>query len=135
MSAVKVIRALLLAHAPVAALVAADKVFAGTIPQGVVLPAIGIKEIGRSELATVSLGQAAVLVTARVQVTVLAKSYPAQKALLQAAKLGPGAHTGLIAGVAVRSVIRDAVGPDLSNEDAGIFEQSRDFKVAFVEAN
>ena len=135
MSSVKVMRALLLAHAPVAALVAADKVFAGTIPQGVALPAIGIKEIGSSELATVSLGQAAVLITSRVQVTVLAKSYPAQKALLLAAKLGPGAHSGQIAGVMVRSVIRDAVGPDLSDDAAGIYEQSRDFKVTFVEAN
>lgn len=135
MSAVKVMRALLLAHAPLVALVAAENVMAGTIPQGAVLPAIGIKEIGSSELATVSLGQAAVLVTARVQVTVLAKSYPAVKALLQAAKLGAGAHTGMVAGVQVRSVIRDAVGPDLSDDDAGIYEQSRDFKVAFVEAN
>ena len=135
MSAVKVMKALLLAHAPLVALVAAENVMAGTIPQGAVLPAIGIKEIGSSELATVSLGQAAVLVTARVQVTVLAKSYPAVKALLQAAKLGPGAHTGMVAGVRVRSVIRDAVGPDLSDDDAGIYEQSRDFKVTFVEAN
>lgn len=135
MSAVKIIRALLLAHTPVTVLVAADKVISGVVPQATALPAIGITEISRGEMPTVSLGQAAVLVTSRVQVTAMAKSYSAQKELLQAAKLGPGAHTGTIVGISVRSVTRDIVGPDLSDTDAGIFKQSRDFIVQFVEAN
>ena len=134
MSAVKVIRALLLAHAPVTAL-AGDKIFAGVIPQATVLPAIGIKEISRIEKKTVGLNGPTVLMTARIQVTVLAKSYPDQKVLLQASKLGPGAHTGVIAGVAVRSITRESVGPDLSDEEIGVFEQSRDFKVTYIEAN
>lgn len=135
MSAVKVIRALLIAHAPVLALVPAARIVAGTVPQGMQLPAIGLTEIGRGELPTVSLAQRAVLVTARIQVTVHAASYPEQKAVLQAAKLGPGAHTGTVAGVTVRSVMRDMVGPDMSDDDAGVYQQSRDFKVVFVEAN
>lgn len=135
MSAVKVMRALLIAHAPVLAIVSSDKVVAGTIPQGVVLPALGIKEISRVERATAALDRATVMVTARVQVTALANSYSGQKALLQAAKLGRGSHTGVIAGVTVLSVTRDMVGPDMSDEDAGIYEQSRDFKVVFTETN
>lgn len=134
MNGVVVMRTLLLAYGPVAALVS-DKVFAGTIPQGDILPAIGIKEISRTEQATVANDGPATLVTARIQVTVYSKSYPAQKALLLAAKLGAGVHTGEIAGVTVRSVLRDIVGPDMSDEDAGIFEQSRDFKVAYIEPN
>ncbi|MGK5049608.1 tail completion protein gp17 [Janthinobacterium sp. GB4P2] len=135
MSAVKVVRALLLAHAPVLALVPAARIVVGTVPQGTPLPAIGLTEISRNELATVSLAQASVQVTARVQATVHANSYPEQKAVLQAAKLGPGAHTGIVAGIAVRSVMRDTVGPDLKSIGSDIFEQSRDFKVVFVEAN
>lgn len=135
MAAVKIIRALLLAHAPVIALVGSGNIFAGTVPQGTILPAISIKEISRIESRTAGLNEATVMVTSRVQVTVLTNSYPQQKALLQAAKLGSGSHTGVIAGITVRSVTRDFVGPDLSNDDAGIFEQSRDFRVVFVETN
>ena len=135
MSAVKVIRALLAAHAPVLALVPAARIVAGTVPQGTLLPAIGLTEISRVELPTVSLGQRAVQVTARVQVTVHASTYPEQKAVLQAARLGPGANTGTVAGVEVRSVMRDVVGPDMKDDAAEIYQQSRDFKVVFVEAN
>lgn len=135
MSAIKVIRALLAAHAPVLALVPAARIVAGTVPQGTPLPAIGLTEISRVELPTVSLGQRAVQVTARVQVTVHASAYPEQKAVLQAARLGPGAHTGIVAGVAVRSVMRDVVGPDMTDDEAGVYQQSRDFKVVFVEEN
>ncbi|MBG6222798.1 MULTISPECIES: hypothetical protein [unclassified Janthinobacterium] len=135
MSAIKVIRALLIAHAPVLALVPAARIVAGTVPQGTPLPAIGLTEIRRGELPTVSLGQRAVQVTARVQLTVHAGTYADQKAVLQAAKLGAGAHTGTVAGIAVRSVMRDVVGPDIIDDDAGIYQQSRDFKVVFVEEN
>ena len=135
MSAVKVIRALLAVHAPVLALVPAARIVAGTVPQGMPLPAICLAEISRVELPTVSRGQRTVQVTARVQVTVHASTYPDQKAVLQAARLGAGAHTGTVAGIAVRSVMRDVVGPDMSDVDAGIYQQSRDFKVVFVEAN
>ncbi|OEZ80992.1 hypothetical protein JAB6_40270 [Janthinobacterium sp. HH104] len=135
MSAIKVIRALLIAHSPMLALVPAARIVAGTVPLGTPLPAIGLTEISRVELPTVSLGQRAVQVTARVQVTVYASTYPDQKAVLQAAKLDAGAHTGTVADIAVRSVMRDVVGPDMKDDDADIYQQSRDFKVVFVEAN
>ena len=131
MSAVKVIRALLLAHSPVTELVAAGRIIAGDVPAGA-LPAIGIKEISSIEADTVSRSGNA-LVTSRVQVTVYATSYPQQKALLKAAKLGAGVFSGDVAGVAVRSVLRDAVGPDMGSAEGGTFEQSRDFKVTFIE--
>ena len=134
MDGVAVMRALLLAHAPLTSLVPSASIVAGTIPLGV-LPAIGIKEISRIETETVSRGQTNVMVTARVQVTAYAGSYPAKKALIQAAKLGPGAHTGIVAGVTVRSVLRDMVGPDMDDDDSQVFEQSRDFKVTYIEPN
>ncbi|NML61832.1 hypothetical protein HHL21_12250 [Massilia sp. RP-1-19] len=134
MNAVVVMRSLLLAHAPVAAIVG-SKVFAGSVPQGTALPAIGIKEISRPERITIANGGPATLVTARIQVTVYGTSYPQQKALLLAAKLGAGVHTGTIAGVDVRSVLRDTVGPDMGDESVPTFEQSRDFKVTYIEPN
>jgi hypothetical protein len=133
MNGVAVMRALLLAHIPLVEIVG-TKVYAGAVPISA-LPAIGIKEIGRFEQATVANDSPANLVTARLQVTVYACNYPEQKAMLLAAKLGAGVHTGLIAGVEVRSVLRDIVGPDMGDDAAGTFEQSRDFKVVYLEQN
>lgn len=129
MNAVAVMRELLLAHPPVTALVG-DNVSAGDVNYEQV-PAIGLREISRREADTVA--RSSRMVTARVQVTVYAKTYPDQKELLQAARLGDGVFTGTIAGVEVRSVLRDNVGPDLSDPDARIYEQSRDFIVTYLE--
>lgn len=134
MNAVLVIRALLIAHAPVTAIVG-QRVHAGIVPAGTLFPMVHIKEISRAERHTVGLDGQYVMVTARVQVTAIAKSYSEQKALLQAVKLGPGAHTGVIAGLNVRSITREPVGPDLYDSETDIYEQSRDFKVTFLELN
>jgi hypothetical protein len=131
---VAVMVALQLAYGPVQAIVA-NRVYAGDIPADATLPALGVKEISRVDLGTVSGNEANTLITARIQVTVAAKTYPDQKALLLATKLGAGTHTGTIASTQVRSVIRDAVGPDLSDVSARIYSQSRDFKVTYLEPN
>ncbi|NIA00819.1 hypothetical protein [Massilia sp. CCM 8734] len=131
MSAVAIMRVLLVAHAPLIALVPAARILAGAVPSGA-LPAIGITEISGNEQDTVArTGNS--LVTSRVQVTVYAASYPQQKAVLKAARLGAGVHTGLIAGYAVRSVMRDLVGPDMGDDTIPTFEQSRDFMVTYIE--
>lgn len=129
MNAVMIMRALLLAHQPVVDLVG-ENVVAGDIDYDQV-PAIGLSEIGRREADTVA--RTSRMVTARVQVTVHARDYGVQKDLLQAARLGPGVFTGVVAGVEVRSVLRDTVGPDLSDPTAGLFQQSRDFIVTYLE--
>ena len=135
MDAVAVMRALLLAHAPLTALVG-DRIIAGTVPLSSVAPvAVGLTEVSRNDADTVARNGANTLVTARVQVTVYATTYPAMKAALSAARLGSGVFTGAIAGVQVRSVLRDSVGPDLSDDEPGIAQQSRDFIVAYLEPN
>lgn len=135
MDAVAVMRALLLAHPPLTALVD-DRVIAGTVPLSQVAPAaIGLSEVGRNDVTTVARNGSTTLVTARVQVTAYSTEYPLMKAVLNAARLGSGVFTGLIAGVQVLSVLRGSVGPDLSDEEPGIAEQSRDFHVAYLEQN
>lgn len=131
MSAVAIMRALLVADAALTALVPVARIVAGDVPEGS-LPAIGIREISGIEQDTVSRSGNS-LITARVQVTVYATSYPQQKAVLKSAKLGAGVFTGQIAGYAVRSVLRDSVGPDMGDPQIPSFEQSRDFKVTFIE--
>ena len=132
MNGVTVMQALLLAHGPLTAIVG-KSVCAGPVENE--LPAVGIKEISRVERATVANDGPATLVTARIQVTVYARDYRQQKAMLLAAKLGSGVHTGLIAGAQVRSVLRDMVGPDMGDPSIKTFEQSRDFKVTYLEQN
>lgn len=131
MSAVAIIRALLVNHAPLAALVPPERIEAGDVSLDM-LPAIGIREVGAVEQDTVARAGNS-LVKARVQVTVYAESYPQQKTILRAAKLGTGVFTGQIAGFAVRSVLRAGIGPDMGNPAIPTFEQSRDFMVAYIE--
>ena len=135
MNGVLIMCKLMQAHPPLMSLMPADRIVAGTVPQGDPLPAIGVTEVSRNEFKTISAGEATTLVTARIQITVHAKNYPSQKAIILASKLGPGVHTGRIAGVKVRSVRRGDVGPDFSDDSAGIYQQSRDFMVTYIEPN
>lgn len=134
MDGVEVMRALLLAHAPLVALVG-DHVMAGTIPAGTPLPAVGIKEISRYGADTVARAGATTLVTARIQVTATSGSYPEMKDVLSATKLGAGTFTGTNAGVYVCSVLEDGVGPELTDDAPGLNQQSRDYKVTYREPN
>ncbi len=134
MSATAIVRAHLIAKPALLALVPAARIIVGTIPAGTPLPAISISEVDSNEIDTVARQAPVVTNRSRVQVTVVAQSYSSQKALMAATKLGPGVHTGTLAGFRVLSILPAGVGPDLNNlDDDGIYEQSRDFMVTFVE--
>jgi hypothetical protein len=136
MSSVAILRELLISYAPLTALVPAGRIIAGIIPQNTTLPAISIHEISSSEIETVARAGHTTTNKSRVQVTVVAKSLGAQKAIIKASKLGGGTHRGEVAGYNVMSVLPVGIGPDLNNlDDDGIYEQSRDFMVTFVEPN
>lgn len=140
MSSTAIVRALLKAHAPLLALIPETKLFVGVVPQATQLPAIGVSEISANEEQTISRGLSVSMIRARVQVTAYAKTYDAMKALIKAAKLGKGVHTGMVqiaAGKQYRlcSVLQWGTGPEIPPGDDGIFEQSRDFMVTFMEAN
>lgn len=133
MSAVKVVRYLLANNSTLTASVPASKIMAGTVPINTVLPAIGITEISSSERITVATNDALVIVTSRVQVMVMAKTYADQKDILGLIRDALPNTTGTVNGVTVDSILPDTVGPDLKDEDAGIFYQSRDFFVKHIE--
>jgi hypothetical protein len=135
MSAVKAIRALLVASDPVTAIVASAKIVAGVVPQATVLPAISITHISAVELAAIDAQADYALVTSRVQVTVMAKDYPAVKAIIGAVRKACNYQRGTIAGVSVVSIVRDTVGPDFANDDATIYYQTIDFKITYHEPN
>lgn len=131
MSDTTIIRALLIANPELRAMVPPERIFFGEIAQGAALPALAVSTISSIERKRVADRGAAVLMTARTQVTVAAKSYLDQKALITLVGRAIRGGPRQVAGVDVKDVQRDIVGPDLKNEAATIFMQTRDFKVVY----
>lgn len=136
MSGAAILRELLAQHPPVLLYVPdARSVRAGILPQGSPVPALTSHTISEEEIPTLArLGKNKTL-RERVQVTALARDYSSMKRLLKAAALGPGVYTGAVLGYRVKSILPAGVGPEIPPGDDGIYEQSRDFVVTYVEAN
>ncbi|OGB26193.1 MAG: hypothetical protein A3I66_00640 [Burkholderiales bacterium RIFCSPLOWO2_02_FULL_57_36] len=132
MSAVKIIRALLVADAALMALVPAARIVAGIVQQSTALPAVAITEVSRFDRPVLKPG-ASFHCTSRVQVTVIAASYPAQKQILGAVRHACRDKVGTIAAVGGVSVLLASTGPDFNDADTGFYMQSQDFKVGFTE--
>lgn len=136
MSGAAIVRALLAGSAPVLALVPAARIITGQIPQGTVLPAIGVTPVGGFEKAQSTARNLPQKMTEeRIQVTVWAKNYMDVEKVLKAASIGPGVHTGTVVGFKVRAVLPSTTGPYIGPQGDEIHERSRDFVVTFMEAN
>lgn len=135
MSGVAIIRQLLATYAPVTNLVPAARILAGQVPQGTAMPAVGVSEIGVNEIPTIARRTAGKTSRARIQVTVLSKSYAEMKNILKACALGPGVHTGDVLTYSVKAITQEGINPEIPAGDDLILEQSRDFMVTFSEPN
>ena len=130
MSGVAVLRYMLANNAPLVAVVPSNKIIAGVAPMNTALPAISIKQISGQEYQTIKRGTNQ-LVTERIQVTVLAATYPLQKSILNLIRTALPATRGTVNGFVVDSITPDIDGPDLYNDVPVIYEQSIDFVVRF----
>lgn len=130
---VKVIRALLLGAETVTARVA-DRIAAGDVDADRGLPAIGLAEVSMMPIGAFDAQSEYSIVTSRVQVTVVGKTYPDAIALIDLARRACNFERGQIAGVDVISVLRDTVGPDMEDV-AGNSIKTIDFKVTYHEPN
>jgi len=130
--AVRVVRYLLAHDAALLALVAADNIAAGSLPLDTVLPAICVQEISLVQRRTASMTAGKVLATSRVQVTVIATSVSQQKAILDLVRSACPNTRGIVNTVSVDSILPDQDGPDMRDQDATIFAQSKDFIVRFA---
>lgn len=133
MNGVVAVRALLAAHAPLTSLVPVAQIVAGVVPQGSALPALSLMSVSSTDRNIMKAG-AVRRVTERVQVTVLAATYPAAKAILKAVRQAAADRTPTIAGITQVTVHTDSAGPDFLDEQAGIHMQTQDFRVSFNEA-
>jgi hypothetical protein len=130
----KIIRALLVGATEITSDVPVDRIVAGTVKAGTPLPALGITEIGGAPVGSMDAQAEFSIVTERVQVTAMCKTYPEVKALLKLVRRACNFQRGTIAGENVVSIVRDTVGPDL-DDPAGNSFQSIDFKVTYYEQN
>jgi len=130
MSGVAVIRYMLTNNAPLIAVVTADKIKAGVVPINTALPAISIRQISGVEHELIKRG-ANQFVTERIQVSVLASTYPTQKSILNLIRSAVVSTRGTVNTFSVDSITHEGDGPDLYNDDPVIYEQSIDFMVRF----
>lgn len=133
MSAVTIIRSLLTASTNLTAAVPATRIMAGVLPQGTAVPAISITEISRQDRQLLK-SQAYNRSTGRVQVTVMASTYPQQKQILALVRKACRDQIGTIAGITGATVLLDGTGPDFQDFDNGFYMQSQDFWESFIES-
>lgn len=131
MSDVKAVRYLLANNATLIAQVPAARIMAGPLPQGTAVPAISVTHVSTVRRHAVA-ATAKEVCTSRVQVTVLADTYPMQKSILTLVRAALPRSRGTVNGVNVEAILIDSEGPDFT-DDAGLFIGSHDFTVTFTE--
>ncbi len=129
MSGVDIIGALLTADAALTALVPADRIKGGALPEQAPLPAVLVRSVSLVERPKLRR-EGTTRVIERVAVAVRANSYAEQRAVMQAVRDACAGFVGAIAGCSAVTVRADGRGPDLRGP-GGSFEQSQDFRVAF----
>lgn len=130
MYAEKALTALLSANAPLITLVG-DRIYPHALPQGCALPALVVELVTDVPQLTIDPTAGFNLNRARMQVTVLASSYPDQKNVLAAVVAACNYQRGVLASVRVNSIVRAVTGPDMTDDDRTVFHQSVDFFVTY----
>ena len=132
MDGVAAVRSVLVADGTVTGLVPVGRIIAGALPQGFTLPAIALESISKMDRNILHPGSDR-HVNERVQVTVLAKTYPSQKAILRAIRHAAADTFPTVTGMSNVTIHTDGAGPDLLNEDASIRIGTQDFRVDYTE--
>ena len=131
MSGVAAVRYTLANAAAVIAQVPAARIFAGNVPLNAAVPAIGISQVSGGERTTVSMAEASRFRTDRVQVTVYAATYATKVSILELVRTALSPVRGTVGSVDVDSILPDSEGPDIDDEEARVYERSRDFMVSW----
>ena len=133
MNGVIAVRSLLVADTGMTALVPVARIAAGSLPQGTMMPAISLMSVSGVDRNIPAPGPKR-RVTERVQVTVLARTYPEVKAIIAAVRQAAADQMPNIDGLFDVTVHTDSAGPDFLDEETGIHMQTHDFRVSFNEA-
>lgn len=129
---VAIIRSLAVADLTLTALVPAERIAAGVLPQGTELPYVSLQSLSSVDrnILRVSTRRR---VTERVQATVVAATYPEVKAALKALKTACADKFPAQDDVSEVVVLSEGAGPDFMDESASLYIGSRDFSVSYNE--
>lgn len=127
MSAEKVIYNLLSTNATLIATVPVARMYSGVVPIGATYPALCYNLI--SSYDNNAIGLTAMKSRSRIQVTAVATTYPAVKALVDKIRNACNLKQGVFNGVVTDSVIMDNIGADYRDDETGVFYSTVDFNV------
>jgi hypothetical protein len=144
MSGVAVLRYLLANNAPVIAVVPATRIISGNdAPIGTLKPLILVHEVDANKaFRPIKTTSTPKVRKERVQVSVLfdgpaastpGTGYPGVKALLKLVRAACPNQRGTVNSVSVDSITEEGEGPDLSDAATGLYSQSNDFFVNWIE--
>ena len=119
----------LLAAASAVTSIVATRIFPGQLPEGTALPALVIEHISSVRLGRLDAQAATHPTQTRVQVNLLASTYPQLKALRDAVTAALQFQRGALGGGAVITILPDVAGPDLIDPAMTLFHQPLDFLV------
>jgi len=131
MSGVGIAQSLLSTNAGLIAVVAATRIKSGVLPLNTVLPAISLTTISAQQYNTLAQNSATYLVQERVQVTVLAATYPLVKSILALVRAALPQTRGTVNGFACDAIYPDTEGPDLYDDITLTHESSVDYRITF----
>ncbi len=124
-----IIGALLLADAPLIALIPATRIKSDILPDGVALPALVVSEASQVERQTLVRGSK-VRTIDRVSVTGRFRSVRERKTIMQMVKNICAGRTGTIAGMENVSILNAGRGPNLFGPGDSL-EKTQDFRVSY----
>jgi len=127
MSAEKVVYNLLSTNAALKLIVPTARMFAGVVPIGATYPALCYNLVSSSDIT--AIGLTTIKSRSRIQVTVVAKSYPDVKALADKVRIACNLKQGTFNGVVTDSVIMDNIGADYRDDETGVFYSTVDFNI------
>lgn len=131
-SAVKAVRALLVANPALVAVVPPDSIGTGRFKEGTQLPAVIVSHVSTNR-SKVTNPDGTRFCTSRIQATIFARTYPGQDAVQKLVRQTLKPTRGLINGVSLDSIQPEGDGPDIRDDLADIYMGMSDFIVTFTE--
>lgn len=134
MSGVSVVWYILKSNTALISAVPEERIKSGVLPLKTVLPAISVASVdGFDAFQPVDMPGTARMLIERVQVTVLAKTYPSKNSIMDLVRKALPLSRGTINSILVDSILPDSLGPDLDDPETQIYTLSRDFIVRWHE--
>lgn len=131
MSGTAIIRAKLVAHTALTAVIPATRIVSGAVPEATAIPCIAVTSVSSNQRNPLAMTEILKQATERVQVTVYAVDYPSQKSYMALIRAACPNSRGTINGFQTDSILPAGDGPDFFDDVLVVYEQSQDFMVKY----